>query len=166
MVWENVPGAGSPPRMRGKAARRFAGNLHPGITPAYAGKGSSAKCLNPVYSNHPRVCGERYGGQDRDADDAGSPPRMRGKADRMQFYLSRPGITPAYAGKGHLLPVVLKQYRDHPRVCGERYQEYVAAEQAEGSPPRMRGKGYDIFFALALLRITPAYAGKGPPAAA
>ena len=50
--------------------------------------------------------------------------------------------------------------RDHPRVCGEKYQLGVVKPLHEGSPPRMRGKAVVILLCVATFRITPAYAGK------
>ena len=69
-------------------------------------------------------------------------------------------ITPAYAGKRSRSPPALRGGKDHPRVCGEKYANLTPKQQAEGSPPRMRGK--DLFFAYNVprFRITPAYAGK------
>ena len=53
--------------------------------------------------------------------------------------------------------------RDHPRVCGEKYDRAWCADMKEGSPPRMRGKGYIQNLKGRGLRITPAYAGKSTP---
>ena len=51
---------------------------------------------------------------------------------------------------------------DHPRVCGEKARTERLAVAGVGSPPRVRGKvpvgGQDF----AILRITPACAGKRP----
>ena len=71
-VWLRVYG-GSPPRMRGKAARGpvvdFASRITPAyeiesadfvrITPAYAGKRTSARRSAGADRDHPRVCGEK-----------------------------------------------------------------------------------------------------------
>ena len=50
------------------------------------------------------------------------------------------GITPACAGKTHLLNPQKTTDKDHPRVCGENddYEELKA--EYGGSPPRVRGK--------------------------
>ena len=52
--------------------------------------------------------------------------------------------------------------RDHPRVCGEKYQLGVVKPLHEGSPPRMRGKAYKGADQTTRRGITPAYAGKRP----
>ena len=50
--------------------------------------------------------------------------------------------------------------RDHPRVCGEKYQLGVVKPLHEGSPPRMRGKAWADYRMKPNRGITPAYAGK------
>ena len=69
-----------------------------------------------------------------------SPLRMRGKGPDDRAHPLVPGITPAYAGKSCGLSFFVTPCRDHPRVCGEKYQAGEAARQSQGSPPRMRGK--------------------------
>ena len=91
---------------------------------------------------------------------SGSPPRMRGKALSILPGSKFEGITPAYAGKRssggstNTIPV------DHPRVCGEKSDFVIFARPAQGSPPRMRGKGRPAQGGTPATGITPAYAGK------
>ena len=47
-----------------------------------------------------------------------------------------------------------------PRVCGEKLYTPCVIAPSVGSPPRMRGKGYDVVSRLCRVRITPACAGK------
>ena len=91
---------GSPPRMRGKARRRYFYERCRGITPAYAGKSTFYK---------KGTCHIE-----------GSPPRMRGKAFSGMFGRSWTGITPAYAGKRMICWHRQNVSWDHPRVCGEK----------------------------------------------
>ena len=93
----------------------------------------------------------------------GSPPRMRGKVIRGLATRITSGITPAYAGKSTPRRCRLYGQRDHPRVCGEKKRLASCAAQAEGSPPRMRGKAELGPGAGPLPGITPAYAGKRCP---
>ena len=65
---------------------------------------------------------------------------MRGKADMRICPSSAAGITPAYAGKS--------KCSDNRRT-GQ-----------QGSPPPMRGKGFDAYRVGVCPGITPAYAGK------
>ena len=135
------PVQGSPPRMRGKAILRSSPAQLVGITPAYAGKRSACSPPSPHSRDHPRVCGEK---QQMIADAGkgmGSPPRMRGKAERRSKRPQNPGITPAYAGKRLGLATRTSRERDHPRVCGEKALSTFSSRKNSGSPPRMRGKG-------------------------
>ena len=69
-------------------------------------------------------------------------------------------ITPAYAGKRHLLKDIQGSGQDHPRVCGEKFKLRGRTFSRLGSPPRMRGK-VDVLPEIdPLIGITPAYAGK------
>ena len=71
---------GSPPRMRGKAADALAQHTLLGITPAYAGKSSTATRAARSTGDHPRICGEKQKSSGAGLRKWGSPPRMRGKA--------------------------------------------------------------------------------------
>ena len=51
--------------------------------------------------DHPRVCGEKYGKQFTLSRQAGSPPRMRGKVQRLLGLTPDGRITPACAGKSY-----------------------------------------------------------------
>ena len=90
--------------------------------------------------DHPRVCGEKRFSAVFQRAMSGSPPRMRGKEDRVLRGVLRVGITPAYAGKRDILNFTHDFTGDHPRVCGEKYMGVPTKVKKPGSPPRMRGK--------------------------
>ena len=69
-------------------------------------------------------------------------------------------ITPAYAGKTEAEPLIRFQCQDHPRVCGKDGVGFASVDYPIGSPPRMRERPMTKTIDTALLRITPAYAGK------
>ncbi len=71
-------------------------------------------------------------------------------------------ITPAYAGKRFRGQRGSKVYKDHPRLCGEKYVPGTRQSLAVGSPPPMRGKDSLEIVGTLYDRITPAYAGKRP----
>ena len=85
---------------------------------------------------------------------------MRGKEVVFidSYLVSR--ITPAYAGKRDYRMKPNRVSGDHPRVCGEKPQDYTGYKLAVGSPPRMRGKGQATREIVVEFGITPAYAGK------
>ena len=66
---------------------------------------------------------------------------MRGKVHDTNWSDVHVGITPAHAGKSVYYDAALIWYEDHPRACGEKPADYVGYKLAQGSPPRMRGKG-------------------------
>ena len=111
---------GSPPRMRGKDLRSACFAFPKGITPAHAGKRKRSEVTESHDQDHPRACGEKamwcrcYGLS------GGSPPRMRGKVLDFFVELIFKGITPAHAGKSHIVSSIGFSHGDHPRACGEK----------------------------------------------
>ena len=90
---------GSPPRMRGKDAVKRHSARGFGITPACAGKSTSALLFLSCSWDHPRMCGEKLAFSAVRVREMGSPPRMRGKGFPLLHFFVPAGITPAYAGK-------------------------------------------------------------------
>ena len=106
--------------MRGKVQLRNGKQTSRGITPAYAGKSRAVGHNQPLFQDHPRVCGEKVDGGRNRSRQMGSPPRMRGKGIVDAGKRCGVGITPAYAGKSQGNQDREKQAGDHPRVCGEK----------------------------------------------
>ena len=146
--------------MRGKACLKNWNKRCPRITPAYAGKRHVCNAPCKGMGDHPRVCGEKDAEMAVLSQEMGSPPRMRGKAVMPSTRMSAARITPAYAGKRRWLKILDQRIRDHPRVCGEKFNGMTDDELQEGSPPRMRGKAKCQLDNVRCGRITPAYAGK------
>ena len=159
-LFSHAPHTGSPPPMRGKDEFANGGRSKSGITPAYAGKSIADFILSAGNWDHPRLCGEKIKVFVLEVDVVGSPPPMRGKASST----GRPGvtfrITPAYAGKSKIFVINEAGGWDHPRLCGEKSSSCMTAPLMSGSPPPMRGKDWVHLKHIAVLRITPAYAGK------
>ena len=110
---------GSPPRVRGKR-KTIETYLQGGrITPACAGKTGAQPCTALASEDHPRVCGENRVFPSGRQGVSGSPPRVRGKQELIQFVRSTARITPACAGKTDRFKSAKKKVEDHPRVCGE-----------------------------------------------
>ena len=151
---------GSPPPMRGKAkdCRPPAEIIR--ITPAYAGKRPVIIAERISFWDHPRLCGEKTLHDLTRVRALGSPPPMRGKGITEGEHKKQCRITPAYAGKSRNAGVVVAFVGDHPRLCGEKFKNYVDLFHDKGSPPPMRGKAHTRGVALRLTGITPAYAGK------
>ena len=132
---------GSPPRVRGKAAKMLGVSTSTGITPACAGKSLSPGSHRDTHRDHPRVCGEKGYYEVDQFGRVGSPPRVRGKDQLMAETYKRRGITPACAGKSLQIAPVQIRSKDHPRVCGEKSTPIFTKSSNRGSPPRVRGKG-------------------------
>ncbi len=109
-------------------------------SPACAGKSNCNLHGRFDLQDHPRVCGEKDASKISDKQDAGSPPRVRGKGKHQRNDEVRAGITPACAGKSMpmLSPIL----------------------PSAGSPPRVRGKVLQLRTLPSVNGITPACAGK------
>ena len=90
---------GSPPRVRGKGIFDCVGRAAFGITPACAGKSRRRNYRSIPSGDHPRVCGEKQSTAAATPSSTGSPPRVRGKAQRRMRPFPIGRITPACAGK-------------------------------------------------------------------
>ena len=119
---------------------------------------------HPIYPNgkrdHPRVCGEKSVCIIELWQQAGSPPRVRGKENKDRCDFCRTRITPACAGKRACASSSYGSRRDHPRVCGEKKIKIDVIFAVLGSPPRVRGKDLPYGLRYYIGRITPACAGK------
>ena len=155
-----LAGIPPPPRMQGKGNFHVVTHTKVGITPARAGKSCPPQAPTFTRQDHPRVCGEKFGAFRSNAEQPGSPPRMRGKALCGQLQQIANGITPAYAGKRSSEYLHTTMFGDHPRVCGEKKCRSLFLFIYRGSPPRMRGKGFTLKKTGCRHGITPAYAGK------
>ena len=151
---------GSPPRVRGKLQQGGGVSHQAGITPACAGKTIMFLYLAIFSGDHPRVCGENWSRERPSWRRRGSPPRVRGKPFPDAETGRDERITPACAGKTSLKLIALPLSEDHPRVCGENQLELSLLPQAQGSPPRVRGKLSHVRSPSLNIRITPACAGK------
>ena len=130
---------GSPPRVRGTAARHSICTFHSRITPACAGNRCSKPSTPPRLGDHPRVCGEQHPDRFFIGHSPGSPPRVRGTVIKEEKMSKAARITPACAGNS-IVPIGCVYAKgDHPRVCGE--QLFLARRRTlpPGSPPRVRG---------------------------
>ena len=146
--------------MRGKEQDQRHRRLHPGITPACAGKSRPITWATSWRRDHPRMCGEKYRHGYRSGTQGGSPPHVRGKEHQPPTHDRCPGITPVCAGKSAAFPTFSSLKKDHPRMCGEKNIWVVDAITSTGSPPHVRGKALLNSSKNLFSRITPACAGK------
>ena len=102
---KKVKRQGSPPRGRGKAFPILRVCVLSRITPAWAGKRSGWPTAQRGPRDHPRVGGKKMIWLLSMQPLSGSPPRGRGKANRVLGLPAHRGITPAWAGKSKTLPI-------------------------------------------------------------
>ena len=158
MPWR-VAFAGSSPRKRGAhpICMEFVCQFR--IIPAYAGSTGRVLVVESWPWDHPRVCGEHYGGQGFELLVQGSSPRMRGARREPGGWRACGWIIPAYAGSTMYVSSPAWSGRDHPRGCGEHHRRCPAGRPSCGSSPRMRGARQQCKGPLGRMGIIPAYAG-------
>ena len=110
------------------------------------------------------MCGENNAEKQHKTVVLGSPPRVRGKPYHPASLASTTRITPACAGKTRPAQRLQSAGEDHPRVCGENPDATLLVLDAQGSPPRVRGKPCLPDICVGNFGITPACAGKTFPA--
>ncbi len=135
----HLQSAGSSPRVRGT---RDGGKLCHGvfrIIPACAGNTAPAHPPRRASPDHPRVCGEHFGGMARPFVIRGSSPRVRGTPPAQVEAAAKARIIPACAGNTRRCRCTDARRTDHPRVCGEHYNSDGDVTKARGSSPRVRG---------------------------
>ncbi len=130
---------GSSPHMRGAHLVHDLPQGRHGIIPAHAGSTRSSAS--------------------EQRDTTGSSPHMRGA--RLERGLRRRGrrIIPAHAGSTLVVDGHGLVSPDHPRICGEHYQQMLAFDPEEGSSPHMRGARAAGGRGPHRRRIIPAHAG-------
>ncbi len=150
---------GSSPHMRGAphAGRRRAGP--DGIIPAYAGSTTSRTGKWIWIGDHPRICGEHGSNCCIGCERVGSSPHMRGAPRFLCGLVGFTGIIPAYAGSTARASATRAARWDHPRICGEHWQDNIFQWRQVGSSPHMRGALSRQYALSALVGIIPAYAG-------
>ena len=116
---------GSPPHGRGKAGKNGGCDFGDRITPAWAGKSFVLRLWCVATQDHPRMGGEKFVYKNKTADQVGSPPHGRGKAPFKRGLFHILGITPAWAGKRMIMIVAERNFRDHPRMGGEKAHQCV-----------------------------------------
>src|SRR5690606_39197262 len=127
------------PRVRGAVMFQSFVSSVSRFTPACAGSGGSVSFHTAPSAVHPRVCGERGSLLPVDAEQYGSPPRVRGAGGSITDLWRQVRFTPACAGSGGVSSQRLWKRSVHPRVCGERGPRRGLGPRRDGSPPRVRG---------------------------
>ena len=153
------PQAGSSPRVRGTLRSMRSWFCRSRIIPACAGNTRRAARATASSRDHPRVCGEHSGVYVGRPNDLGSSPRVRGTRADVEPRASMHGIIPACAGNTCRSRFGGRRSGDHPRVCGEHFQDIAEEINCLGSSPRVRGTRAAHGVLGRRRRIIPACAG-------
>ena len=151
---------GSSPCVRGKRCRAGPPGGRAGLIPACAGKTDPSRPVPANPEAHPRACGENLAQVRRDAEDAGSSPRVRGKRAHHLGGTGSVRLIPARAGKTRAPPGRNRQRTAHPRACGENSDDGTYTTPCSGSSPRVRGKHLRRDPVVLRRGLIPARAGK------
>ena len=132
--------AGLPPQVRGEHQLRSRCGGPGGLTPAGAGRTTSAFGAERLAEAYPRRCGENPWRCPRCWRRCGLPPQVRGELRGDPNHTSAPGLTPAGAGRTWNSCTISHATRAYPRRCGENLPPRSRRPQPLGLPPQVRGE--------------------------
>ena len=138
LLWVLVLVSGSPPLVRERPLGGFGVRAGARITPARAGKTIPCRPKSWPAQDHPRSCGKDLKDDFQTKCGKGSPPLVRERLALGDVDVVFVGITPARAGKTHMISHRDSLPRDHPRSCGKDKHYLRQAVFEQGSPPLVR----------------------------
>ena len=150
-----APVEGSSPHVRGALVSSFIKTIQCGIIPACAGSTLGMGNWCRFRWDHPRMCGEHGGVNNYNNPTLGSSPHVRGAHVRTLIVPACGGIIPACTGSTTTSSRTRTGRWDHPRMCGEHFDEWIDDMSATGSSPHVRGAP------CCLVRTTPSW-GSSP----
>ncbi len=130
---------GSSPQVRGPRILGAWRGLADGIIPAGAGTAPPTGSQESPSGDHPRRCGDRAIRCAVHEIARGSSPQVRGPLGEAPEKDFEHGIIPAGAGTAFRHPSATFTQWDHPRRCGDRYDQLVSEYGEQGSSPQVRG---------------------------
>ena len=150
---------GSSPRVRGTLRKQRHYSRNSRFIPACAGNAFHQHIKRKQSPVHPRVCGERQIPHRLASCHNGSSPRVRGTPIATIRTINNHRFIPACAGNAIHQNQKILDTTVHPRVCGERAENYNLILCLSGSSPRVRGTPPFIDKIRADARFIPACAG-------
>ena len=105
------------------------------------------------------MCGEHSADAAVSDPVGGSSPHVRGAPNVIARVRGCSGIIPACAGSTWFCGDRQRWRRDHPRMCGEHFNQLYMSAQRKGSSPHVRGAPWMFIFLLLYMGIIPACAG-------
>ena len=150
---------GSSPHVRGALRPSATIGLGCGIIPACAGSTLFCHRFFGRFRDHPRMCGEHLPESAICGHSRGSSPHVRGAHVRTLIVPACGGIIPACTGSTTTSSRTRTGRWDHPRMCGEHFDEWIDDMSATGSSPHVRGAPVVHGLLDGLGGIIPACAG-------
>ena len=89
----------------------------------------------------------------------GSSPHSRGTPAKSVLLNILVRIIPAFAGNTSVSRHLERAARDHPRIRGEHYKNWLYSSVKLGSSPHSRGTPHKRAIRISHVRIIPAFAG-------
>ena len=146
--------------MRERPAELGGPLVSPRITPARAGKTSSARRFSISAWDYPRSCGKDPIYRYCLFPGLGSPPLVRERQFDKAYKRFHIRITPARAGKTFNRQWKSYSVWDHPRSCGKDHLCHEVVNQLAGSPLLVRERHECLLANKGQSGIAPARAGK------
>ena len=131
--------SGSSPHTRGTIPAPPPPSTRSRFIPAYAGNAPFGGSSTGEKAVHPRIRGERTGGQTALPSIIGSSPHTRGTPHPDAKCRPPLRFIPAYAGNATTRLPVSRPRSVHPRIRGERSPNTIVTTQGDGSSPHTRG---------------------------
>ena len=151
--------SGSSPHTRGTIPAPPPPSTRSRFIPAYAGNAPFGGSSTGEKAVHPRIRGERTGGQTALPSIIGSSPHTRGTRFRQGCRFLCLRFIPAYAGNAASRCEMPATSSVHPRIRGERNNEIARVAPSIGSSPHTRGTPVRDDARVHIDRFIPAYAG-------
>ena len=153
--------AGTSPRVWGKGAEATDESVQERNIPTCVGKGRRRSLSSRRSPEHPHVCGERGVYRRVRGGVYGTSPRVWGKGDLRVLAPHPIRNIPTCVGKGNADNHIRCVSPEHPHVCGERKTFGEEGVRADGTSPRVWGKGRCLPPARHPNRNIPTCVGKG-----
>ena len=151
--------SGSSPHTRGTIPAPPPPSTRSRFIPAYAGNAPFGGSSTGEKAVHPRIRGERTGGQTALPSIIGSSPHTRGTPHPDAKCRPPLRFIPAYAGNATTRLPVSRPRSVHPRIRGERQFVMTPVSTSIGSSPHTRGTLSSSRQSSHHCRFIPAYAG-------
>ena len=137
--YDEPPGMGSSPPVRGARTTHAGDLVEEGLIPARAGSTSTSTAEVLVIRAHPRPCGEHVAELAEIAAAEGSSPPVRGARLGAFPLIPVMGLIPARAGSTPYRGPLGSLAGAHPRPCGEHRSGAAPKGTPPGSSPPVRG---------------------------